>query len=154
MKKEGTQIMFDMSDDDSFFYDSYEPYNMDGGEFVPNDAPDDFDPFDETYLETPEQVEKVLTELESIKMWYDGNETIYNAIYMLKQYKTMLEKDTQKLKGSSFSGIRSPAYRKDIDEDMVYNLSQQGISLRKIAKQMGCSVDAVKRRIRNKQSKK
>ena len=66
--------MFDMSDDDSFFYDSYEPYNMDGGEFVPNDAPDDFDPFDETYLETPEQVEKGLTELESIKMWYDGNE--------------------------------------------------------------------------------
>lgn len=48
-------------------------------------------------------------------------------------------------------GEHAPAYRKDIDTEEIYKLYQQGISIRGIGRQMGCSADTVKRRIEKKE---
>ena len=44
-----------------------------------------------------------------------------------------------------------PAYKENIDVEEIYRLHQQGLSLRAIAKQVGCSPDTVKRRLEKKQ---
>lgn len=43
-----------------------------------------------------------------------------------------------------------PAYKKSIDVEKIYKLHQQGLSLRAIAKEVGCSPDTVKRRLEGK----
>lgn len=43
-----------------------------------------------------------------------------------------------------------PAYKVNIDVEEIYRLHQQGLSLRAIAKQVGCSPDTVKRRLERK----
>lgn len=50
-------------------------------------------------------------------------------------------------------GEHAPAYRKDIDTEGIYKLYKQGISIRGIGRQMGCSPDTVKRRLERKQHK-
>jgi len=49
------------------------------------------------------------------------------------------------------SGESAPAFKKDIDEEKIYQLHKSGLSLNKIAKLVGCSPDTVKRRIYKKQ---
>lgn len=44
-----------------------------------------------------------------------------------------------------------PAYKENIDVEAIYRLHQQGMSMRGIAKQVGCSPDTVKRRLEKKQ---
>ena len=41
----------------------------------------------------------------------------------------------------------APAYKHNIDNGEIYRLWKKGTSIRKIAKQVGCSPDTVKRRI-------
>ncbi len=43
-----------------------------------------------------------------------------------------------------------PAYKENIDVEAIYRLYQQGMSMRAIAKQVGCSPDTVKRRLERK----
>lgn len=43
-----------------------------------------------------------------------------------------------------------PAYKENIDVEAIYRLHQQGMSMRAIAKQVGCSPDTVKRRLERK----
>lgn len=43
-----------------------------------------------------------------------------------------------------------PAYKENIDVETIYRLHQQGMSMRAIAKQVGCSPDTVKRRLERK----
>ena len=43
-----------------------------------------------------------------------------------------------------------PAYKENIDVEEIYRLHQQGMSMRAIAKQVGCSPDTVKRRLERK----
>ena len=43
-----------------------------------------------------------------------------------------------------------PAYKENIDVEEIYRLYQQGMSMRAIAKQVGCSPDTVKRRLERK----
>lgn len=44
-------------------------------------------------------------------------------------------------------GKNAPARKNNIDAIQIYKLYLDGVSIRKIAKQMGCSPDTVKRRI-------
>lgn len=43
-----------------------------------------------------------------------------------------------------------PAYKKSIDVEKIYKLHHQGLSLRAIAREVGCSPDTVKRRLEGK----
>lgn len=48
---------------------------------------------------------------------------------------------------SNRMGKNAPAYKDDIDEQLIYQLWNKGMSLRKIAEQANCSPDIVKRRL-------
>ena len=48
---------------------------------------------------------------------------------------------------SNRMGKNAPAYKDDIDEQLIYQLWNKGMSLRKIAEQANCSPDTVKRRL-------
>ena len=48
---------------------------------------------------------------------------------------------------SSKKGKNAPAYKADIDEQMIYQLWNRNVSIRKIAEQVNCSPDTVKRRL-------
>ena len=48
---------------------------------------------------------------------------------------------------SGSRGKNAPAYRADINNDLIYKLWSEGVSLNKIAEQAHCSPDTVKRRL-------
>ena len=115
-----------------------------------------FAPWDQSYLENPEQIKRLIQQLEKLKFayaangWFSGDEVeaiIDETIYLLEKYSTLLTEKTQTAETVSSGDKRPPAYRLDIDANKIYELHQQGKSMREIARQMGCAADTVKRRI-------
>ncbi len=122
-----------------------------------------------------EQLKLVFATLEKAKKkgYYDPFiEIDYDAVVklkktivdMLQEYEELcnsfadgdilINTETHKIQANSAafrSGENAPAFRKDIDEEKIYQLHKLGVSLNKIAKLVGCSPDTVKRRIYKKQ---
>ena len=70
---------------------------------------------------------------------------------LLKDYKYMMHEYEEGNIGFVFDGetvqANPSAYRKSIDEALLYKFWLNGVSLREIARRVGCSPDTVKRRI-------
>lgn len=73
--------------------------------------------------------------------------------YMMHEYEEgnigfVFDGETVQANPSAYrSGENAPAYKKSIDEALLYKFWLNGVSLREIARRVGCSPDTVKRRI-------
>lgn len=97
-----------------------------------NEDEDNFNPFIAiTYEDVKELKDEIVPMLNDYRHWLqeyeDGNIQLNKSVYM--------------------KGENAPAYKKTIDEELIYKLWKMRKSIREIARQVGCSPDTVKRRI-------
>lgn len=93
-----------------------------------------------TYAEVVELSEELITHLREHEQFLND---MRNGFIMLN---TGEEAITMK-SSNSLTGENAPAYKRNIDEKLMYQLFKERVSINEIARRVGCSPDTVKRRI-------
>lgn len=88
-------------------------------------------------IELKDQLKDLLEEFQSSQQMFEDGELCFNFNNQPVQANPSLGR----------MGKNAPAYRKDLDEEKMYQLWQNNMSLNEIARRMKCSPDTVKRRL-------
>lgn len=102
----------------------------------------DYDPFVEvSYEEVEELRDEIMPMLKDYKHWLQE--------YEEGNIQLNLDGEAIQLNQPVYGrGENAPAYKKSIDEKLIYKLWCRNISINEIARRAGCSADTVKRRMK------